>query len=186
MDFLNQLQQTFLTHDRKEFYKKVGFYGGVIVFLMIATLYYYYTRTSDLYLALRKVNKDRQEVQYLLKKYKTVLEQKEAVNTMLEEEKNFKIQSFFDSVVQQHQLKGQQKQDAQVSEEILYKRYTEIKLTAQFKQINTQELCELLRSIEEKKRVYIKDLAITKTKGAALDISLTIATLKSQSETKAR
>lgn len=186
MDLLNQLQQNLLTHDRKEFYRKIGLYGGAIVFLIMAILYYYYTRTSDLYLALRKVNKDRQEVQYLLKKYKTVLEQKEAVNTMLEEEKNFKIQSFFDSVVQQHQLKGQQKQDAQVSEEILYKRYTEIKLTAQFKQINTQELCQLLRSIEEKKRVYIKDLAITKTKGAALDISLTIATLKSQSETKAR
>jgi hypothetical protein len=186
MTLLNQLQQIFLTQDIKEFYKRIGLYAGVIVFLIVGTLYYYYTRTSDLHAALKKVNKDRQEVQHLLKKYKRVLEQKEAVNTMLEEEKNFKIQSFFDSVVQQHQLKGQQKQDAQVSEEVLYKRYTEIKLTAQFKQINTQELSELLRSIEEKKRVYIKDLAITKTKGAALDISLTIATLKSQSETKAR
>lgn len=58
--------------------------------------------------------------------------------------------------MQQHQLKGQQKQDAQVSEEVLYKRYTEIKLTAQFKQINTQELSELLRSIEEKNESILK------------------------------
>lgn len=186
MNLLHQVQKVFLTQDSKEFYKKIGIYTGVIVFLILTTLYYYYTKKNSLYSALKRVNKERQEVQYLLKKYKTVLEQKEAVNTMLEEEKNFKIQSFFDSVVEQLQLKPQQKQDAQVSEEILYRRYTEIKLTAQFKQINTQELCELLRSIEEKKRVYIKDLAITKTKGAALDISLTIATLKSQSETKAR
>ena len=94
MTLLNQLQQIFLTQDIKEFYKRIGLYAGVIVFLIVGTLYYYYTRTSDLHAALKKVNKDRQEVQHLLKKYKRVLEQKEAVNTMLEEEKNFKIQAF--------------------------------------------------------------------------------------------
>ena len=171
---------------KKEFYKNVGTYFGVMLALTFGLIYYYYAKTSELKATLKKVNRSRQDVQVILQKYKAVKKQSEEVNAMLAEEKNFKIKNFFDSIVQQHQLKNKQKKEAEVSEELLYKRYTEIKLAAQFRQISTQQLCEFLNSIEQKARVYTKELIVTKTKGASLDVSLTIATLKPQSEAKRR
>lgn len=186
MELLQKLQETLLSFERKEFYKHVGFYFGIMLALVLALIYYYYARVSDLQKNLKKLNRTRQEVQVLLQKYRNVQKQKAEVNAMLAEEKNFKIKSFFDNLVHQHHLNSKLKKETEPSDEILHKKYTEYKLLAQFRQISTQQLCELLNSIEQKARVYTKELIITKTKGASLDVSLTIATLKPQSETKAR
>jgi poly-D-alanine transfer protein DltD len=184
--FLQKIQAQLLNFEKKEFYKHIGIYFGTVLLLVFGIVYYYLSTVSSLKQALKKVNKNREEVRLLLKQHKATQKHKSTINELLSQEKNFKIKNFFDSIVKQHQLTTKQKKEAEVSEEVLYKQYTEIKLTAQFRQMSTQELCDFLNSIEQKTRVYTKELTITKTKGASLDVSLTIATLRPQSELKTR
>lgn len=186
MEVLQKLQEALLGFEKKEFYKYIGIYFGVIGVLTLGLVYFYYTHVISLQSKLKRVNRSRQEVALLLEKYKYAQKQKAEVDALLNEEKSFKIKDFFDKVVQQHRLTGKQKKEAEPSDEVLHKKYTEYKLTAQFRQISTKQLCELLNSIEQKARVYTKELTITKTRGASLDVSLTIATLKPHSEMKPR
>ena len=186
MELLKQLQNRIIHFERKEFYQYAGALFGAVFIVILGLVYYYFSKTSELHSTLKKLNKNRQEVQQLLQEYKIVEKQKEAVNDMLDEERNFKLKSFFDNLTTQFNLRNQQQKEAEVTEELLHKKYTEIRLTAQFRQITMQQLCELLNGIEQKQRVYTKELVITKTKGAALDVILTIATIKPQTELRTR
>lgn len=182
MELLQKIQETFLSFEKKEFYKNTGIFFGIIFAVIGSLLYFHYSKTASLMLELKKVNRSRTDAQIVLEKYQRVKKQSEEVNSMLNEEKNFKIKNFFDGVVAQQKLKSNLKNEADLSDKTLYKRYIEVQLTAQFKQISTKQLCELLNTIEEKNRVYTKELIITKTKGASLDVTLTIATLKPQTD----
>lgn len=186
MNFLQQLQARLMNFEKKEFYKYTSIYFGVMLTLIFGIIYYYFSTVHTLKMQLKKINRNREDVRVLLQKHKFIEKQKEKINEILSEEKNFKIKNFFDGLLEQHGLKGLLRRESEVSEEVLYKKYTEIKLVAHLNQINTEQMCQLLDSIEQKARVYIKELIITKTRGASLDVSLTIATLKPQSELKAQ
>jgi len=183
MEFLEKIQTTLLRFEKREFYRNIGIYFGIVLALIFGLMYYYFSNVLYLKKELKKTKIKREEVQLILRKLKNVTKQSQEVNAVLLEDKDFKIKKFFDDIIEQQNIKSKQKREAEVSEEVLYKRYTEIKLTAQFRQMNTKLLCDLLNAIEQKARVYTKELSITKAKGASLDVSLTIATLKPQNET---
>jgi len=184
MEFLQSLKTRILNFEKKEFYRNSGAFIGIIGLLIFGIFYYYYSTVSSLRKNLKKINGRRAEAQLVLKKLQTVTKQKEEVDALLNKEKNFKIQSYFDDTVKQLNLTLHQKRDADVSEESLQKGYSEIKLVSQFKAITMEQLCKLLDSLEQKPRIYVKELSITKARGAALDVTLTIATLKSQNSSE--
>jgi len=186
MKFLRSLQNKVLQFEQKEFYRNSGIFLGVICFLIFGIFYYYYSTIFSIKRDLKKINSRREEAQLILKKLQTVTKQKDEVDTLLDKEKNFKIQSYFDDTVKQLGLTSNQKRDADVSEEALQKGYSEIKLVAQFKSITMEQLCKLLEALEQKPRIYVKELVITKARGASLDITLTIATLKSQTASESK
>jgi cell division protein FtsX len=171
---------------RQDFHKYAGFSAGALTLLLVGIFYYYYSATENLLGKIRSINVKRQDTQLILKKLKKVKKQSQEVNELLEKEPNFKIKNFFDTAIQQHKLQNKLKKSADISSETLHKKYTERKLTAQLKQISTQQLCEFLQTIEQNPRVYTKELIITKTRGAALDVMLTIATLTQQRESKGK
>ena len=186
MTLLDTMKSYLMSLQRQDFYKYAGATSGVIFALLLGIFYYYYSATSDLITKIKSINRKRQDTQLILKKLKKVKQQSQEVNELLEKEPNFKIKNFFDTVLQQHKLQSKLKKAVDLSSETIHKTYTERKLTAQLKQISTQQLCEFLQTIEQKARVYTKELIITKTKGAALDATLTIATLTPQRESKGK
>lgn len=178
MQFLDSLRERILKFEQKEFYTHAGAFFGVVFFFIFGILYYYYTSISSLKQSLKKINSKREQAHQILKKLEQVKKQKAEVDTMLSEDKAFKPKGFFDETVQRLHLASKQRREADVTEETIKKQYQEIKISAQFRGITTEQLCKLLEALEQKKRIYMKDLSITKTKGAALDVSLTVATLK--------
>lgn len=186
MNFLHSLRDKILHFEQREFYRNAGAFLGTMGLLIFVIFYYYYSVVFGLRKDLKKINSRREEAQFILKKHQTVIKQKDEVDALLNKEKNFKIQSYFDDTVKQLNLSSNQKRDADVSEEALQKGYSEIKLIAQFKSISMEQLCKLLESLEQKPRIYVKELVITKSRGAALDIALTIATLKSQTSSDSK
>jgi hypothetical protein len=178
MNFLKTIQEFALPFETSEFYRNISLFLGFLVLVTGGIMYYHHTETTALRISLQKIYKTQQEAKTILEKQKVVTKQREEVNTVLEEDKNFKLKSFFDEITGRLGLSSYQVKEAEVSDDILQKLYTEIKINVQFKGISTKQLCELLQAIEQKARVYTKELTINK-KNDSLDVTLTIATLKS-------
>lgn len=184
MNFLSNLYARIMSVEKKMFYRgTIVFFGGLIV-LIIAILAYYYTTVSALKNQLTKTKRQQEEIRMLLGQFTQLQEESKKVNTVLDEEKNFKIKNFYESVLQQQNIQNLQLKEAEIQEENLRSRYIEIKLTSQLQQLSTEQLCNLLEALEKKARIYIKDLTVTKTRNNNLDIVLVIGTLKIQSEAK--
>lgn len=166
------------------FIKSIGIFFGSILLIIGIMLGYYYTTLHSLKGQITKTKRQQEEVRHLLGKFTQLQEEIQKINTVLDEEKNFKIQSFYDGVLQQYNLQNTQLKDAEVHEEKLRNTYTEIKLTSQLHQISTQQLCNILNTLEKKTRIYVKSLTITKTRNNSLDVVLVIATLKTQVDQK--
>lgn len=186
MMLLSKIKNYFLGLQKQEFYTVLKSFFLTFFCIIFGILYYQYSATQDLLSKINSINKTRKEAQLVLGKLKKVNQQSQEVNELLNKEPNFKIKNYFETILAQHKLKLKLKKPVDVASEVLYKKYTERQLTAHFAQISTQQLCEFLKTIEEKTRIYTKDLIITKTKGAALDVMLTIATLTPQGEGKSK
>ncbi len=178
MTFLEKLQKLALPLESSEFYRNTAIFLGAITLIASGIMYYHHSKTNALRSTLQKTYKLQQEAKEILERLKNVEKQSEEVNSLLEEDKNFRLKNYFDDTVSQLGLARYQKKDAEVNEDVLQKLYTEIKLTTQFQGISTKQLCELLKAIEQKSRIYTKEISIVK-KNNSLDVSLTIATLKS-------
>jgi len=170
--------------DSRSFLK--GAIIGASLFLIILTgiLYYYYSSAASLQKSIRSTNSKREEIQKVLKRLATVRSQKEEVNSLLAEEKGFLITRFLSDCIDSINIKDKLKggKEPEFSEDDIYnKKYKESRVVTQFAGLTIKPLCKLLNLIEEKKRVYVKDLTIKKTRNATLDVTLTIATLRQQS-----
>jgi hypothetical protein len=178
MSLLRTIQEFALPLETSEFYRNIGIFLGCLILVTGGIMYYHHTETTALRISLQKIYKTQQEAKIILEKQKVVTKQREEINTVLEEDKNFKLKNFFDEMVSRLNLSSYQVKEAEVSDDILQKLYTEIKINVQFRGLSTKQLCELLQAIEQKARVYTKELTIIK-KNDSLDVTLTIATLKS-------
>lgn len=183
MTFLEKIQKIALPIESSEFYKNIAIYLSVLIFTMAGIIYYHHSKTTELRMALQKIYANQEEAKIILERSKVVQKQSDAVNSLLDEDKNFRLKNYFDEVVSKVNLTKYQVKEAEISEEILQKLYTEIKINVQFNGISTKQLCELLQSIEQKQRVYTKELSIIQKNGSLL-VTVTIATLKSNMSKK--
>ncbi len=184
MSFFSNLYTRIMSFEKKLFYQGIIVFFGALVAIIVGMLIYYYTTVFGLKSQLIKTKRQQEEIRSLLGQFTQLQEESKNVNAVLEEEKNFKIKNFYDSLLQQQNLQGSQLKEAEIQEENLRNRYTEIKLTSHLHQLSTEQLCNLLDALEKKARIYVKDLSITKTRNNNLDVVLVIGTLKIQNETK--
>jgi len=183
MSFFEKFQEFALPVETSEFYRNVGIFLGALTLITGSIMYYHHSATSELRSSLQRMHKTQQEAKQILERLKAVSKRQEEVDAVLEEDKNFKLKSFYDDVIQRLGLSPNQVKEADVNDDVLQKMYTEIKVNAQLRGISTKQLCELLQSLEQKARVYVKDLTIVK-KNDSLDVTLTIATLLKSQVTK--
>lgn len=184
MTFLQKTKNYLSSFDSNEFYKNSSLFIGLMSLLITGVMWFYFVKTRSLQGALREVYKQELEAKELLERLKKVQKQSEEINALLEQDKNFRIKNFFEDTLKRLNLSGNLHGEARTTEEILKKRYTEVTLQATLQRINTQQLCELLLLIEQKGRIYTKELTIIKMPGSSLGVTLTIATLIAQAEKK--
>lgn len=185
MILLKKIRAFIASFESNEFNRNGALLIGCNVLLVSGIFWYYQSKTSSLQSSLREIYRKEYDANTLLDRFKEVQKQSEEVNALLEKEKIFRIMDFFDDIVQKLNLSSFKRGNFNVSEEsVLNKRYTEVTIQTQFQGINTKQLCDLLQAIEQKSRLYIKELSIIKTKGNLLIVALTIATLTAQTDTK--
>ncbi len=184
MTLLQKIRGRFTSFDTSEFYRNSALFIGLMVLIVTGSMWFYFTRVRRLQGALREIYKQERQAKELLGRLKNVQKQSEEINALLEQDKNFRIKNFFEDCLKRLRLSGNLRGEARTTEEILKKRYTEVTLQATLQKINTQQLCELLQIIEQKGRIYTKELVIVKMPGSSIGVTLTIATLIAQAEKK--
>ncbi len=169
--------------NKKEFYKNSIIASALLFSIIAGSFYYYFSTVYTLKAKVIKLNKQRTSIKKLLEIYKENETNKKEISALLSEEKDFRILNFFETTLKQTGLDNFQKGTLEPTESVfIQKQYAESKLVASFKQITMQQLYTLLDALGKKQRIYIKELTIIKTKGAAVDVTITLATLKPLSE----
>jgi len=178
---LNYIHEKIAGLDKKDFYKYLIVFLGILVLLIVFIMYQYSSVASSLKKQIRNINSLREDVRVVLSKYEQIQKQRKAVDEILSEEEDFNIVGYFNDVVNQLNLNGNKKEErsSQVDRE---DNYRESVINVTFVDMNMKQLCELLNVIESKARIFTKELEITKSKKSpTIEVNLTIATLSPKS-----
>ena len=179
MQMLQKVSFFILSLSEKEKKRYIILLSSIISLILAGGIYRFYTKASYIKNQIKKVNSMRREAKILLEKYNSIKKQKATVDALLTQEKNFKIKRCFEDTLKSLDLSHLMTKEPNITQTDLKEGYTEITLTAAFARTNTKQLTELLNKIEQKKRIYIKKLDITKNKNNnSLKFTITIATLQ--------
>ncbi len=178
MNFLNDLQSRITLLDKRSWYQYLAI-TAVFFFLLVGViLFFYYRSVSKWEQKIAEVNESRLEAKKLLDKAERVKKERTEVTALLEEDPNFKIKAYMQDVLEKVGILAQvQSENAVVSS--MQDGYQENQVTYQLAGINMRQLTELLNEIEENKRVFVKELDITKSKKVprTIDVDIRIATM---------
>lgn len=183
MKILNTLYIYLEGKDRIFFYKIMGALLGGLLLSMIAIFFQYHRRVTFLKKRISTINELREDARIIREKAQHVQNQRTAVDTMLAEDRDFKIGGYFNELLSKIVLTNK-KSSEETSQLDREDNYRESELTAQLVDISMKQLTEMLYEIEQKKRIYIKKLEIEKSKktSKSIDITITIATLLPKTE----
>ena len=178
MGILEKTREYVAGLEEKELNRYIAIVIGIILLLMMTLLFYHYRTVSNYRLSIKNINKLReQNVQDILAKAEYLDKQQDEINAILAEDKNFKIIQYFDRVKQKLQLTNK-KVTEQSSQIERADQYRESILNVTFDDIDMKQVTELLKELEENKRIFIKKLDIAKSKKIPqkLEVSMTIGT----------
>jgi hypothetical protein len=165
--------------NRQEMIRYASFYVGLCVVGMIIILVRHMMISKDLYQKTVILNKSRSTAQQIFTKFQVVQQQKNSVDELLKKNKNFNIQKFFPEIVAQHNLTTEV--SSRFAREKLPNGYIQESLTVTCTGITTQDLCELITSIEAQPLMYITFVDITNMlQTKKINVSMTIATLQAE------
>ena len=99
MMLLGKARALINSFDSNEFYRNSALFIGANLFVMSGIMWYYFSKTSSLQASLREIHKKEYEAKGLLGRLKEVKKQSEEVNSLLEQEKKFRIKDFFDDTI---------------------------------------------------------------------------------------
>lgn len=185
MSIFNTLRTATEQLDAKHFrYYAYGLIAAVFLFMSLS-LYYYHHATAKLAVRIAMINQQRAKTQELLDRFQRVKKQQAEVDELLEQDREFKIGGYFSTVIQQLSLTTNKTREPATSSVLLDNGYTEVQLYASFSNMNMQNIAELLDVLEQKSRIYVKELEIYKPDDAnrSVNINIMIATLQAQGET---
>lgn len=170
-----------LTREQFRLYA-IGILSSITI-LSIGFLYYYYSSTHAVLKRIQRINEQRVKTQELLERLQRVEKQQLEVNQLLEQDKEFKIGGYFSTIVRQLALERNKTREAATSSVQLDNGYTEVQLYASFFSMNMQKVVELLDTLEQNNRIYVKELEIYKPDtDNSVNINIMIATLQSPGE----
>lgn len=160
----------------KTFYQYLGGILGVVALLCGLIFFFYFRSVSHLKKEISELNDSRERAKEILDKAERVQKQRAAVDAILAQEPDFKIAGYMAELLAKKGLKPTQETSADGYQE---GNYLEKLLTIQLQEITMKDLTELLDEIEQKERLYLKDLDINKSKKSpkTIDVTTTIATL---------
>ena len=151
--------------------------GGIIVASGLLVWYHIHT-INTLQQRLRTINTQRRQAQNLFTRYQNIQKQKEQVNSVLEQDKDFKIKEYMTDRINELQFPSNTYKLEVSKPRDIQNGYKEVSLDANFTKVTTKQLVTLMHEAEKNERVYIKSVTISQQKQVQkIDATLTVATL---------
>ncbi len=180
MEMLEKIASFIENIETKKFYLYAGVIIGSIFLFSAVIVFYHYRQVNYFKSQIDEINDLREvDVRTILTRAQRVQQQRAEVDAMLAEDVNFKIGGYFKDLLTELNLLD--KQEIETTSQIEREdNYRESILNTKFVDMNMKQLTELLSKIEQNRRIYSKELEITKSKKKpdALEVSITIATLQ--------
>jgi len=157
---------------------------GILIIILGLFLFYYYRSVFSLHEQIKQVNRIRgYDVQVILSKADYVQKQLQDMDTLLAEDRGFKISEYFENVLKKLNLTDKftrmepPRREAQ-------DRYIKSILEVSFDDMDMQQLTELLREFEENRRIFVEKLEIMRSKKTRnkLEVNMTIGTFLLKAE----
>jgi hypothetical protein len=175
MKILELLQERLANFEKKELYRFSLIYLAICIFAGVGIVAYYIYSIQDIKSKIIVLNKTRGSVQSILTQYQVVKRQKNKVDEVLKQNKNFNILKFFDELLQKYHIAAAHKFTTQK----LPNGYQEDTIQMNMSNIDTKTMCELLSDIEQQSILYINSIDISKQNFAKkINLTLSVATLR--------
>ncbi len=180
MDPITQSINFIINLDEIVFYKFFLIFLSVFFIMFGSIIYLHHRRSKKYFLMLQQINKERTITKRILSDYQLVTQQKDKVDEILDQDKNFFIAQAYSDIVKKMGLTSHQPEDPVHNQGPTISNKTERTISANLDKVSMKNLVDLLSAIAEIERLYPKELTIIKTPNTqAIDIDLTIATLES-------
>ncbi len=178
MTFFENLEARIAQLDKKSWYTYLAITGGILFALIGAILFYYFSVTSKWEQRIAAINETRSEVKRLLNRAERVQKERAEVTALLEEDPNFKIKAYVQELLEKIGIAGNVSAE-NVAPSTSDENYQIDVATYQLLGITMKQLTEFLDELESNKRIFIKELDISKSKKVprTIDVGITIATM---------
>lgn len=180
MTFFEMLESRITTIDKKTWYTYLAITAGVIFTLIAAILFFYFRSIWHSEQRIGNINETRIEAKRILNKADRVQKERATITALLEEDPNFKIKAYVQETLENVGISYQNNVSAEnVVTTTGDDNYVVDIATYQLTGLTMKQLTEFLDALENNKRVFIKELDISKSKKIprTIDVGITIATM---------
>lgn len=180
MDFLEKTRDFIKSLEDIDVYKYFAAFFATLLVLLSLFMYFHYSRVSKYHADLKNIETMRAQTKKILNDYKAVTAQKEKVEEILAENKEFRIGEAYQLVLEKMRLLPYQTEQTTPTAGESVGGKTEIQISSHFSGLTMKQLTDLLIEIANVPQMYVKDLTIKKaSNAAAVDVDITVATLES-------
>lgn len=180
MEFLETIRDFIKGLEDRDVYKYfAAFFAGLFVLLSLS-FYLHYNRVHKYLADIKNVESMRAQTKKILSDYKAVTAQKEKVEEILAENKEFRLGEAYQAILEKTGLLARQTDQSTPTAGESIGGKTEFYLTSHFEGMNMRQVTDLLLAIANVPQMYVKDLVIKKEPNTpAVDVDITVATLES-------
>lgn len=179
MTFLEKIRDAIKEWETRDALLYLGAFLTGLVILFGLTIYLHYRKVSYYQTALKSVENMRNQTKKIISDFKAVTAQKEKVEEILAQNKNFRVGEAYQLILEKTGLISRQTDQSTPTSGETTSGKTEIFVTSHLAGINMKQLTDLLVDIAEIPQMYVKDLVIKKNPTSpAVDIDITVATLE--------
>lgn len=185
MTLFDNVKNTIRNLDEKEFYTYGGIAFGVIVVILGLLFYWQSSSIKNWNNKFKQLQKLRNETKQILSDKLLFEQERKTLNDKLQAEPDFKIRGYYDELINKLNLRPFVAKDpSEPTSESLEGGAKERTLTAQWTNITTKQLTDILSAIENNPRVFAKRLIIDKIANDTpkLNVTLDIATIEFSKE----
>lgn len=182
MTFFDNLQGRIWALDKKSWYQYLAITGAIIFLIIGLILFFYFRSISQWQSRIQEINESRVQVKQVLEKAKQVQKERAEVTALLAENPNFKIKEDIQRILQTVGINFTSQSEVTTTR---LDNYQEVAATYQFSGITMKQLTEFLNEIDENKRLFTKELEITKSKRIprTIDVDIKVAAMMPKENT---
>ncbi len=184
MEFFEKIRDFIKGLEDVDIYKYFAAFFAAMLIILSLFIYLHYSRVNKYLTDIKNVETMRSQTKKILSDYKAVTAQKEVVEEILAQNKDFRIGEAYQSILEKTGLlRFQTDQTTPTAGESVSGK-TEILISSHFAGITMKQLTDLLLAIANVPQMYTKDIVIKKSPTMpTIDVEITVATLEPSTTT---